>query len=98
MRLATVVALATTIMVAAACGDRASHLSITVSPDSATFDVPFAIDVRGFSAGARARVSFSGRSYSGRPVQFHVGLPADERGRARLENFFLYAHMDPTAG
>src|SRR3954454_16790689 len=98
MRLATVAALPAAHMGPSACAGGSSHLSITVSPDSATFDVPFSIDVRGLPAGARARVSFSGRSYNGRAVEFHVGLRADERGRARLDNFYLYARLDPPAG
>lgn len=84
------------VLAVAACGGRRSHLSIEVSPASATFDVPFTVHVRGVPAHAQARIRFSGRTHDGRTAQYRVARRADAQGRVALADFYLYPHLDPT--
>jgi dienelactone hydrolase len=99
MRLLAGAALAVVVVVAAAsCGGNGSRLSIRVSPISATFDVPFTVDVSGVPAGKPARIIFAGRSRDGHVVRCQAIARADARGDVSLGNFFAYAHMDPAVG
>jgi dienelactone hydrolase len=75
------------------CGGSSGHISVTVTPASATTDVPFDIRVTGLRAHQRATIDFSGRSTAGLLWQGSRSVQADAKGVVSLANDYVLAQM-----
>ena len=78
---------------AAGCGGRSASLALTVSPRSATFDVPFTITVAGLKSRQKATITFAGSSSDGLKWQGHQTARANARGVLSLPDDYLIARM-----
>lgn len=77
---------------ATGCGG-GNHLAISVTPSSATLDVPFAIHVDGPHARQQVTLSFSGRSPSGASWRGLQQARANASGVLSLAHDFVLARM-----
>lgn len=93
MRSARVLIAAAVAVGLSACGGSGGHVKLTVTPASATLDVPMTIRVTGLRPGQAVTLRSSGRSQSGVLWQGSRSVQADAKGVVSLPNDYLLAHM-----
>jgi dienelactone hydrolase len=92
MRSGLVLAAALVAVGLSACGG-GGHVELTVTPASATLDVPMTIRVTGLPSRKTVRLRYSGRSQSGVLWQGSRSVQADAKGVVSLANDYLLAQM-----
>ena len=93
MRLARLLVVAAMAVSLAACGG--GNVKVTVTPASATLDVPMTIRVTGLKPGKAVTLSYRGRSQSGVLWQGSRSVRADAKGVVSLPNKYLLVQMHP---
>ena len=80
------------------CGGASRRVSVSLTPEQATVDVPFDLRISGLRGLEPVTISLVGRSTSGRNSHVQRRARADERGEVALSNQYFLAQMFPSLG